>query len=160
MSLCAVNRGTVQHYLREGLLPRPVKTHRNMAYYDVSCVERIKQIRDLQSRRFLPLSVIGGLLKPQKGEGGLARSLVDAQQAVLSSLSPPAGTAPLDLDDASSGFGIEADVLRELAEIGLITPRESRVEGVDLEVLAAVAHLERLGFTRKLGFATKDLGIY
>src|SRR5438105_1484381 len=32
-----VNRGTVQHYLREGLLPRPVKTHRNMAYYDVSC---------------------------------------------------------------------------------------------------------------------------
>ena len=25
--------GTVRHYLREGLLPKPVKTSRNMAYY-------------------------------------------------------------------------------------------------------------------------------
>jgi DNA-binding transcriptional MerR regulator len=28
-----VSVGTIKHYLREGLLPEPVKTSRNMAYY-------------------------------------------------------------------------------------------------------------------------------
>ena len=33
---------TIKHYLREGLLPEPVKTSRNMAYYPPEFVERLK----------------------------------------------------------------------------------------------------------------------
>ena len=36
-----VTRATVHHYVREGLLPQPIKTSRNMALYDPSCVERV-----------------------------------------------------------------------------------------------------------------------
>jgi DNA-binding transcriptional MerR regulator len=57
-----VSRGTIQHYLREGLLPVPVKTGRTMAYYDPSCVDRILLIKDLQ-RRYLPLGVIRQLVE-------------------------------------------------------------------------------------------------
>jgi predicted DNA-binding transcriptional regulator AlpA len=38
-----VSAGTIKHYLREGLLPEPVKTSRNMAYYPPEFVERIKR---------------------------------------------------------------------------------------------------------------------
>ena len=49
---------TVRHYLREGLLPEPVKTSKNMAYYPPEFVERIRTIKRLQEERFMPLRVI------------------------------------------------------------------------------------------------------
>ena len=40
---------TIQHYLREGLLPAPtVRTGRSMAWYHPSSVERLKLVRRLQ----------------------------------------------------------------------------------------------------------------
>ena len=53
---------TVKHYVREGLLPRPVKTSRNMAYYGEACIDRIKLIKKIQKEKFLPLEVIKRLL--------------------------------------------------------------------------------------------------
>ena len=53
---------TVRHYLREGLLPEPVKTSRNMAYYPPEFVDRIRLIKQLQEERFMPLKVIRELL--------------------------------------------------------------------------------------------------
>ena len=55
-----VSAGTIKHYLREGLLPEPVKTSRNMAYYPPEFVERIRLIKQLQEERFMPLKVIKG----------------------------------------------------------------------------------------------------
>src|SRR6266478_6561986 len=53
-----VSAGTIKHYLREGLLPEPVKTSRNMAYYPAEFVERIRMIKQLQEERYMPLRVI------------------------------------------------------------------------------------------------------
>ena len=55
-----VSAGTIKHYLREGLLPEPVKTSRNMAWYPPEFVERIQLIKELQERRFMPLKAIKG----------------------------------------------------------------------------------------------------
>lgn len=56
---------TIKHYIREGLLPGPaVRTSKNMAYYDVRVVDRIRAIKALQAERFLPLRVIGEMLEP------------------------------------------------------------------------------------------------
>src|SRR5271169_6856590 len=52
---------TIQFWVREGLLPAPVKTGRTMAYYDPSCVEQIAVIKELQ-QRYLPLNVIRRLV--------------------------------------------------------------------------------------------------
>ena len=64
-----VSAGTIKHYLREGLLPEPVKTSRNMAWYPREFVERVKLIKQLQEERFLPLKVIKEVLE----HGGDAR---------------------------------------------------------------------------------------
>ena len=50
-----VPSATIKHYLREGLLPKPVKTSRNMAWYSPDYVDRIKLIKRLQEERYMPL---------------------------------------------------------------------------------------------------------
>lgn len=53
-----VNGATIRYYINEGLLPRPYKPFRNMAYYDESFIDKIKFIKTLQKDYFLPLEVI------------------------------------------------------------------------------------------------------
>jgi DNA-binding transcriptional MerR regulator len=60
-----VSRATIQHYLNEGLLPRPRKAGQTMAWYDASTVERVRLIKELQ-RRHLPLQAIRPLLEPRR----------------------------------------------------------------------------------------------
>lgn len=53
-----VNGATIRYYINEGLLPKPFKPFRNMAYYDESFIDKIKFIKTLQKDYFLPLDVI------------------------------------------------------------------------------------------------------
>src|SRR5262249_56302670 len=71
---------TIKHYLREGLLPEPVKTSRNMAYYSPEFVDRIKLIKQLQEERFMPLRAIKSVLEegPER-----ARALVELEDRIL-----------------------------------------------------------------------------
>ncbi len=61
-----VSKETVHYYIREGLLPKPRKRGRNIADYDDGYVERIRLIKELQDRYFLPLAIIKNILKRQK----------------------------------------------------------------------------------------------
>ncbi len=60
--LSGVPAATIKHYVNAGLVPEPTRTGRNMAYYDVSTVERVQRIKELQRTRFLPLKVIRDVL--------------------------------------------------------------------------------------------------
>lgn len=53
-----VSTSAINYYVRIGLLPPPVKTHRNMAYYDPSYIQMINYIRRLQLQKHLPLEKI------------------------------------------------------------------------------------------------------
>jgi DNA-binding transcriptional MerR regulator len=54
---------TIRYYVRQGLLPEPIKVNKSMAYYDESCVEKIQAIRHLQEKRYFPLAVIKNILR-------------------------------------------------------------------------------------------------
>ena len=75
-----VSAGTIKHYLREGLLPEPVKTSRNMAYYPPEYVDRIRLIKRLQEDRFMPLKVIRGMLDEDPER---AAALVELEDRIL-----------------------------------------------------------------------------
>src|SRR5215468_5002710 len=68
-----ISRETIHFYLREGLLPRPRKAGRNMAFYEDTHVERLLLIKRLQNEKFLPLARIKDLLA---GQGGADADLV------------------------------------------------------------------------------------
>src|SRR5882672_11540343 len=71
---------TIKHYLREGLLPEPVKTSRNMAYYPEDFVDRIRLIKQLQEERFMPLRVIKSMLDDEPER---ARALIELEDRIL-----------------------------------------------------------------------------
>src|SRR5204863_41409 len=71
-----VSAGTIKHYLREGLLPEPVRTSRNMAYYPPEFVERIRLIKRLQEDRFMPLRLIKGVIEEDPER---ARALIELE---------------------------------------------------------------------------------
>src|SRR5256714_11730237 len=75
-----VPAATIKHYLREGLLPEPVKTSRNMAYYPPEFVDRIRLIKRLQEERYMPLRAIKSVLEdaPER-----AQALVELEDSIL-----------------------------------------------------------------------------
>lgn len=57
-----VAKSTILHYVKEGLLPEPVKTSQNMAYYASESIDRVRYIQHLQQRHRLTLAEINKLL--------------------------------------------------------------------------------------------------
>lgn len=56
--LTGVSTSAINYYVREGLLPHPVKTAPNMAYYDSSYVDMVNSIKILQREKGLSLAEI------------------------------------------------------------------------------------------------------
>ncbi len=87
-----VSAGTIKHYLREGLLPDPVRTSRNMAWYPPEFVERIRLIKQLQEERFMPLRAIKTVLdsgpRARPGAGGAGGPHTRPRAARRAALAP------------------------------------------------------------------------
>ena len=113
-------KGTILHYLREGLLPEPVKTSTNMAYYDQLSVARIRLIRQLQHNHRLKLSEIRRILADSVDEEELSMRAslnelvfgplqtegdLDARILRSNRLKPRAGIAILAREAASARTG-------------------------------------------------------
>jgi DNA-binding transcriptional MerR regulator len=127
-----VSAGTIKHYLREGLLPEPVKTSRNMAWYPPEFVERIQLIKDLQERRFMPLKAIKGVLDLE----------VEATRVSAAEL--------------KRRYGVPQEVLDRLAELEVITPN-SRGYGVsDVRIVEAISRFRAGGYDERIGFTVYD----
>ena len=127
-----VSAATIKHYLREGLLGDDgeiVRTSRNMAYYPPEFVERIRRIKRLQEERFLPLRLIKVLLE----EG-----------------------APVPREELVERFGVPANVLDRLAEIGVLSPGEAGHDPDDVKIVEAIARFRAGGYDEAIGFTVYD----
>src|SRR5947207_8655449 len=107
---------TIHHYLREGLLPEPVKTSRNMAYYPPEFVERIKLIKQLQEERFMPLRVIRELLEGEEREPERLRAMIELEDRILErALAGERERVPAD--QVRERYDVPAEVLDRLTEL-------------------------------------------
>ena len=113
-----VSAATIKHYLREGLLPEPVKTSRNMAYYPAEFVERIRMIKQLQEERYMPLRVIKDLLEEDPDR---ARALIELGDRLLEHAL--AGESErVSAAEVRKRYDVPEDVLDRLAELEVLTP--------------------------------------
>jgi DNA-binding transcriptional MerR regulator len=126
-----VSTGTIKHYLREGLLPEPVRTSRNMAYYPPDFVERIRLIKRLQEERFLPLRLIKGVLE-------------DAERPRI----PRA--------EVAQRFDLPQNVLDRLGEIGVLSPDGDGYDADDVAIIEAIVRFRAGGYEEALGFTVYD----
>lgn len=77
-----VSTSAINYYIREGLLPPPLKTAPNMAYYDAGYVDMVNSIRVLSREKGLSLGEIKGLL--EKGAFKWSESLPPEELGVAS----------------------------------------------------------------------------
>jgi len=120
---------TVRHYLREGLLPEPVKTSRNMAYYPPEFVDRIRTIKRLQEERFMPLKVI--------------------KESLLAERTPEA--------ELLERFDVPERALERLAEVGVLSPDASGYSQADVRIVEAIARFRAEGWNETTGFGARDV---
>lgn len=147
---------TVRHYLREGLLPEPVKTSRNMAYYPPEFVERIRLIKQLQEERFMPLRVIRELLESADGDVGRLRNLADTGDMLVARvLAPEADRTPEA--EVLARYEIPERALRRLSELGVLTPNEEGYSPSDLRIVDAVSRFRAAGWNETSGFGARDV---
>jgi DNA-binding transcriptional MerR regulator len=147
---------TIRHYLREGLLPEPVKTSRNMAYYPPEFVERIQLIKQLQEDRFMPLRVIRELLDSAGDDLDRVREVAVAGDAVLErALAPQRERIPQG--ELLERHEIPARALDRLAELGVLSPNDEGYTPAEARIVEAIAAFRGAGWTENTGFTARDV---
>jgi DNA-binding transcriptional MerR regulator len=147
-----VSAGTIKHYLREGLLPEPVKTSRNMAYYPPEFVDRIRLIKQLQEERFMPLKLIKSMLEEDPDR---ARALVELEDRILERAlaGEQARTSAAEL---RRRYGVPQEVLDRLAELEVISPNSRGYGPSDVEIVEAISRFRAGGYDERIGFTVYD----
>lgn len=112
-------KSAILHYLAQGLLPEPVRTGPNMAYYDPVCVERIKFIKAMQNSYSFPLSKIKHLLE-QKDQGRNIHPLIELSEAIFGDEEGPL----LNEKEFCQATGLSHDEVQTLTETGILLPLE------------------------------------
>lgn len=147
-----VSAGTIKHYLREGLLPEPVRTSRNMAYYPPEFVERIRLIKQLQEERFMPLKAIRRVLEDDPER---ARALVELEDRILERAQREEA-ARVSRAEVERRYGIPREALERLEELGVLTPNSRGYGELDVRMLEAISRFRAGGYDERIGFTVYD----
>lgn len=143
---------TIKHYLREGLLPEPIKTSRNMAWYRPETVERIKLIRRLQEERFMPLKAIRKVLDEDPDQ---AEALLEVEDSILERALASERTRT-SAAEVRKAYGVPAEALERLAEIGILTPNSRGYSPSDVRIIEAISRFRAGGYDERTGFTVYD----
>jgi DNA-binding transcriptional MerR regulator len=147
-----VSAATIKHYLREGLLPEPVKTSRNMAYYPAEFVERIRMIKQLQEERYMPLRVIKDLLEEDPDR---ARALIELGDRLLEH-ALEGESERVSAAEVRHRYDIPQDVLDRLAELEVLTPDGKGYSPSDVRIVEAISRFRAGGYEERIGFTVYD----
>ena len=164
MRRAGVTRATIHHYVREGLLPEPVKTSRNMALYAVDCIDRVLLIKSLQENYRRSLAEVRELLEGAKGHEALTRLKARVNAESPADFASPPAVEALSMDEVLDRTGFPREELDGFATRGLVALHTT--DGVlglrehDVHVIDALARLRDAGFDQDHGFHPDDAAIY
>jgi DNA-binding transcriptional MerR regulator len=152
-----VSSGTVKHYLREGLLGTAdgvVRTSRNMAYYPVAYVDRVRLIKRLQEDRYMPLKVIKHVLDSDPSR---AQALLELEDRILESAAA-AGESRGRISPAEvrRRYDLPAKVLERLVELEVLTPNSRGYDADDVAIIEAMTRFRAGGYDEGHGFTVYE----
>ncbi len=151
-----VSAGTIRHYLREGLLGEGSeirRTSRNMAYYPSHFVQRIELIKRLQEERFMPLRVIKDLLR---SEPERLQALIDLEDRIVERALASQERKRISAAEVRARYELPANVLKRLAELGVLTPARGGYDEDDVKIIEAISRFRAGGYEEELGFTVYD----
>jgi len=143
-------RSTILFYVGEELLPAPVKTSPNMAYYHPSCVDRLAIVRRLQEVYRLSIARIRELVEAFDGGADL-HVMAELHEAVFGSRD----SDRLDLEAFCRATGLTPHQVEENIAAGVLMPLE---KGVFDQEDVAMGRVRRTG--TELGIAVDEIQYY
>jgi DNA-binding transcriptional MerR regulator len=148
-----VSAGTIKHYLREGLLPEPVRTSRNMAYYPLEFVERIRLIKRLQEDRFMPLRLIKGVIDedPQR-----ARALIELEDRIIERATAAQERGRVSRAEVRRRYGVPDNVLERLESLRILSPNSRGYDADEVKIIEAISRFRAEGYDERIGFTVYD----
>jgi len=134
---------TIRFYIQENLLPQPVKTRKNMAYYGEDIVEKIIAIKKAQTERFLPLVVIRRILEQNQFD----YAALDGPPEVLDPTNKK--TDETETQALNEDWNIPKDVLAKMVKRKWVTTIAkdgiAQYAPADLKLLNLLAQLNQAG---------------
>jgi len=158
-------RETIHFYKMQGLLPPPIKTGRNTALYTHEHLERLRHIRELQERQFLPLKAIRAIFDDSAEQGFTPEQedLVRRVRGTLAGWTSAQQRPTVALADFVPGRVTRRE-LRELVDAGLIAVHgsggEAKVAEDDAVILECWAQFKEAGFGPQQGVAPVALRLH
>jgi len=145
-----VPKSTILYYVNEGLLPPPVKTTSNMAYYYPESIERVQFIKSMQINHGFPLAKIKKLLEWRDGGEDITKRL-----ELMSTIFRSVNRSSLDEAGFCESTGLTSGQVRDLLGAKLILPlRPGSYDQEDIEMGIIYAR----GLSQ--GICTEDLSFY
>jgi DNA-binding transcriptional MerR regulator len=148
-----VSAGTIKHYLREGLLPEPVRTSRNMAYYPEQFVERIRLIKRLQEERFMPLRLIRELMAEDPER---AARLIEIEDRILERAIAAREGARTSRARVREAYDVPQNVLERLEQLAILSPNARGYDADDVEIIESISRFRAGGYEEAIGFTVYD----
>jgi DNA-binding transcriptional MerR regulator len=151
-----VSAATIKHYLREGLLgpdDEVVRTSRNMAYYPLEFVERVRLIKRLQEERFMPLRVIRGLIGDDHRR---AARLIELEDRILERAVEVGETGRTNRATVRETYDMPENVLGRLEELEVLTPNARGYDADDVKIIEAISRFRAGGYEQAIGFTVYD----
>jgi len=143
--IAGVSPPTIKHYVNQGLLPKPIKTSKNMAYYEQSCVHKIRLIKRIQKEKFLPLDVIKRLIE----SGESYDEELELGKAILKSHKVSPRSKPVRESQIERHTGYPLEKIRILEKERLVFPHVSdsikEYDEVDCKIIEIMKFREELG---------------
>jgi len=115
-----VPASTIRYYVGEGLLPRPEKVNEKMAYYDESCIDRLRAIQELKGKRYFPLYLIKNILR--RMDEGLSLLEAETVENAVFRLDDPTGHGLLDRQAFLKATGMTEKELKKAEKLGVLIP--------------------------------------
>ncbi|MBU0996308.1 MAG: MerR family transcriptional regulator [Proteobacteria bacterium] len=158
-----VTSGTIRYYIKQGLLPEPHKPHKNMAYYEQGYVDKIKLIKDLQEKHYLPLNVIKMILD-EKGydEAGVKDWLRQVDTASwFETQIENNGTQVMTREELLQFTGIDpVDFDAAVSYNMLIPDKNGQFDKENIKTALLASEFRRIGLTEARGFTIEFLALH
>jgi DNA-binding transcriptional MerR regulator len=148
-----VSAGTIKHYLREGLLPEPVRTSRNMAYYPPEFVERIRLIKRLQEDRFMPLRLIKGVMDEDPER---AHALIELEDRIIERAAAAQERGRVSRAEIRRRYEVPDNVLERLEDLQILSPNSRGYDADEVKIIEAISRFRAGGYDERIGFTVYD----
>jgi DNA-binding transcriptional MerR regulator len=154
----AVPTRTIRYYTQQGLLPSP-RLKGRVGFYHETHLDRLRLIKELQEKRFLPLSVISSVVRHFEAGADL-ETMLTPLDIVFQPRWDAVERREFTRAELTAEAGVDGSVVEAAEDMGFLFPirrgRERRYTVDDVQMLGVAAQWLELGIPRSLGRLYRD----